>query len=84
MFTDFCTKSLQGSLFSKFCDVIMGWKNVYTLQMGPPSTNERVGNVVKIRLNQKEIKSNMETVGERIESILGIEGDKTGYNVETK
>ena len=51
----------------------MGWKHVYTLQVGPPSTNDWVGNVVKVKSNQEEIESNMET-----------EGDKAGYNVETK
>ena len=43
------TKALQGSLFTKFCDVIMGWKHVDTLQMGPLSTKERVGNVEEDR-----------------------------------
>ena len=33
----------------KFCDMIMGWKHVDTLQKGPPSTNDSVVNVVKIR-----------------------------------
>ena len=50
---DFFTKSLQGALFAKFCDVIMGWKHLYNLQMGPPSTKERVENVVKVRSNQE-------------------------------
>ena len=61
MLAEFFTKSLQGALFAKFCDVIMVWKHVDTLQMGPPSTKEHVGNVVKVRSNQEEIKSNMET-----------------------
>ena len=30
------TKSLQGNLFEKFYEMIMGWKNIDTLQMGPP------------------------------------------------
>ena len=62
----------------------MGWKHVETLQMGPPSTKERYGNVVKVRSNQYEIKSNMETGGKRIESRMEIEGNRTWYNVETK
>ena len=49
MLAYFCTKSLQGYLFAKFRDMIMEWKHVDTLQMGPPSTKERVGNVVKFR-----------------------------------
>ena len=71
-------------MFAKFCDVIMEWKHVDTLQMEPPSTKEHVGNVVKVRSNQEEIKSNMETRGEIIESRVETEGYRTGYNVETK
>ena len=52
--------------------------------MGPPSTKERVENVVKVRSNQEEIESNMEIGGERIESRVETEGYRTGYNVETK
>ena len=48
------TKSLQGSLFAKFCDVIMGWKHEDNFQMGPPSTKVRVGNMVKVRSNQEK------------------------------
>ena len=51
--------------------------------MGPPSTKERVGNVVKLRSNQEENYSNMDTGGEIIESSMKTEGDRTGYNVET-
>ena len=43
-----------------------------------------VENVVKVRSNQEEIESNMETGGEIIESNVETEGDRTGYNVETK
>ena len=64
---DLFTKYLQESLFTDFRDVIMGWKHVDTLQMGPPSTKEIVGNLVKFRSNQEEIDSNMEIGGERIE-----------------
>ena len=84
MLAYFFTKALQGALFAKFCDVIMGWKHVDNLQMGPPSTKERVVNVVKVSSNQEEIKSNMETGVERIKSSVETEGDRTGYNVETK
>ena len=41
----------------------MGRKHVDTLQMGPPSTKERVGNVGKVRSNQEEIESNIDTGG---------------------
>ena len=39
----------------------MWWKHVDTLQMGPYSTKEHVRNMVKVRSNKEEIKSNMET-----------------------
>ena len=53
MLTDFVTKALQESLLAKFRDVMMGWKQVDTLQTGPPSNRERVVNVVKVRSNQE-------------------------------
>ena len=40
--------------------------------------------MVKVRSNQEEIKYNMETGGVIIESNVETEGDRTGYNVETK
>ena len=43
-----------------------------------------VENLDKIRSNQEEIESNMETGGEGIESSADTEGYRTGYNVETK
>ena len=49
MLTDFFTQAPIGSLFAKFRDVRMGRKHVDTLQMGPPSNKERVGNVVNVR-----------------------------------
>ena len=42
MLAGFFMKALQGALFVRFCDVIMGWKHVDTLHMGPPSTKEHV------------------------------------------
>ena len=60
MLAYFLTKILQGSIFAKFRDVRMGWKHVDTLQMGPPSTRERVGDVVKFKSSQEEIDSIME------------------------
>ena len=52
--------------------------------MGPPSTKENVGKLVKYRSNREEIESNMETGGEGIKSSAETEGYRTGYNVETK
>ena len=49
MLAEFFTKALQGAIFAKVCDMIMGWKHVDTLQMEPPSTKECVVNVVKVR-----------------------------------
>ena len=40
--------------------------------------------MVKVRSNQEEIESNMETGGKRIKSSVETEGDRTSYNVETK
>ena len=45
---DFFTKALQRTLFTNFINAIMGWKHAYTLQMRPPSTKERVGNMVNV------------------------------------
>ena len=84
MLVDFFNEALQGALFAKFCDVIMGFKHVDNLQIGTPSTKDSVGNVVTVRSNQEEIESNMETGGERIECSMETEGDSTGYNMETK
>ena len=50
-------------MFDKFCEMIMGYEHVDTLQMGPPSTKDRVGNVVKIGSNKEGIKSIVATVG---------------------
>ena len=63
MLADFFTKALQGAIFAKFRDIVMGWKHVDTLQIGPSSTKEHVVNVVNVRSNQEEIESNMETGG---------------------
>ena len=84
MLADFFTKALQGAIFAKFCDMVMGRKHVDTFQMWPPSTKGCVGNVLKFRSNQEEIESNMDTGGERIESNVEIEGDRIGYSMETK
>ena len=42
---DFFTKSLQGCLFVRFHDVIMGWKQIDTLHMVPPLTKKNVGDM---------------------------------------
>ena len=57
MLVDFFKKYFQGYIFVKFHYVIMGWKKIDTLQMGPSSTKENVGNVDKVesRTNAEEI-----------------------------
>ena len=59
MFEYLFTKALQRSLFTNCCDVIMGWKNVDTIRMGPPSTKKHVVNVVKVGSNREGIESSM-------------------------
>jgi len=45
MLADFFTKPLNGSLFWKFRDVILGYKPVSSLQETlPPEVEEHVGN----------------------------------------
>ena len=41
-------------------------------------------NVVNIRSKREEIESNMDTGGVKIESSVETEGDRTGYNMDTK
>ena len=48
IFLHIFTKALQGALFSKFYDMIMGWKHIETLQILSPSTKECAVNVVKV------------------------------------
>ena len=44
MLADFFTKPLQGALFTRFRDVILGHKHVDSLNVGPtPEPEERVG-----------------------------------------
>ena len=48
MLADFFTKPLQGSLFHKFRDVVLGYKHIDALtQSVPISTEERVENRVE-------------------------------------
>ena len=49
MLADFFTKPLQGALFKKFRDVIMGWEHIDTLKKhtSMPTIKERVGNSTK-------------------------------------
>ena len=54
MLADFYTKPLQGNLFKKFRDVVMGLEHISTLKTVPPSVDqERVGNNVTLDTNIK-------------------------------
>ena len=52
-------KYLQGPLFSKFREVIMGWTHVYTLQKGLLSIKERAENLVKIEYKKEGVESSV-------------------------
>ena len=60
------TKSLQGELFVNFCEVIMGWKHIDTLQMGPPSNRECVRDKEEVESSREVIESNIETKDEKL------------------
>ena len=64
-------------MFAKFSEVIMEWTHVDTLQMGPPSTKWRVGNVVKVVSKQEVIESIIDTEGEKIKSIVEMKVEET-------
>ena len=57
MLVDFFKKYFQGYIFVKFHYVIMGWKQIDKLRVGPSSTKENVENVDKVesRTNAEEI-----------------------------
>ena len=44
MLADYMSKPVQGSLFQRFRDVIMGWKHISTLYDTASSNEERVEN----------------------------------------
>ena len=67
MIADFFTNSLQGDLFVKFYEVIMGWKHVDTPHIVPPSTKECAGYVVRTGSNKKVIEYSVEIKGEETE-----------------
>ena len=68
MLADFYTKPLQGALFRKFRDVIMGLKHISILIRTPTLTDqERVGNNVGLESNSEpdNIDQNIRTVREK-------------------
>ena len=49
----------------KFRELIMEWKYIDNLQMGPPSTNDCVGNMDEVKYSKEVIESNIEKNDER-------------------
>ena len=72
MLADFYTKPLQGALFRKFRDVIMGLKHISTLIRTSTLTDqERVGNNVGLESNSESV-----NIGQDIRTVRG-KGRKT-------
>jgi len=60
MLADFFTKPLQGELFRRFKEVVMGHKHVSTLKdLIVPTAQERVGSDI----SSKTVSDNIRTVG---------------------
>ena len=56
MIADFMSKPVQGSLFTKFCTVLMGWEHISTLCDISSLSEERVENCDKKLQNSKKPK----------------------------
>ena len=56
MIADFMSKPLQGSLFKRFRNVIMGWEHTSTLFNVSSSNEERVGDNVKLPVETQKCK----------------------------
>ena len=67
MIADYFTKPLQGTLFRKFREVIMGWKHISTLEEFLPANKERLGNNEDIE--QKEIIEKKEEKEKKIKKV---------------
>ena len=61
MIADLYNKPLQGALFVKFHELIMGRKHIDNLQMGLISTNERVGKMDDVKPIKLLIDYNVDT-----------------------
>ena len=61
MIADLYNKPLQGALFVKFHELIMGWKHIDNLQMGLLSTNEHVGKMDDVKPIKLLIDYNVDT-----------------------
>ncbi len=64
MLADFFTKPLQGALFRKFRDVILGYKHIDSLALTDPipSVEERVGEMQKFNLTKTGLTDKVRTV----------------------
>ena len=70
MLSDFFTKPLQGNLFNKFRNVLMGWEDVSTLQRNKTNDNdseERVGNKKNVT---KSVSFSLEPKKSYVEALL--------------
>ena len=56
---DLFTKYLHRALSVKFLEVIMTWKQMDTLHIGPPSIKKIVGNIDEVESIKEVIKSNI-------------------------
>ena len=79
IFAYYFTKVLQGALFVKFCEVIMGWKHIDTPQMRRPSNKESAVNMYGVESRKEVIKSNIDTKNE----IFLSHGNNKWHNVTT-
>ena len=89
MLVDFFTKYLQGSLFVKFCEVIIVWKHIDTLQMGLTSTKDSVLNMYNVEPNKEVIKPKVETKDKKLgikrsHTYIVINGNKKWHVVGTE
>jgi hypothetical protein len=77
MLADFFTKALQGALFRKFRDVLLGYKHIDVLRFSPSvSSEERVGNSEVVRSvpdeqsnDQKNNATNVRTYADVVKNI---------------
>ena len=74
MLADYFTKPLQGSLFRKFREIIMGWKHINTLKSNPYDANNLKERVENTNVN-KVVRLVPSTNSEMIQM-----GDKYGTN----
>ena len=87
MLADFMSKPLQGSLFQKFRNVLMGWAHINTLFEHFTSNEERVENITSngdLTAEEKELSqpSSKQTYADIVKSSKAIELQKEVYSVD--